>query len=76
MEKLRTAERFDEIRECRAIKSDIQLAREWLSENYLDGAVLGWERLTVRLGETAAGHGTFSMFARLALISMLILQCS
>ena len=40
------------------MKSGIQLTREWLFENYRNGAILDWERLTMRLGEMAAG--TFS----------------
>ncbi|KAM5531395.1 hypothetical protein V8D89_014919, partial [Ganoderma adspersum] len=55
LEKLRIAERFDEIRQDPPVKSGIQLTREWLFENYRDGAILDWERLTVRLGEMAAG---------------------
>ncbi|KAI1798088.1 hypothetical protein LXA43DRAFT_8059 [Ganoderma leucocontextum] len=53
LEKLRTAEMFAEILEDPPVKSDIQLAREWLFENYRNDAIWGWERLTVRLGEIA-----------------------
>lgn len=59
LEKLRIAERFDEIRQDLPVKSGIQITREWLFENYRDGAILDWERLTARLGEIAAGM--FSM---------------
>ncbi|PIL27624.1 hypothetical protein GSI_10776 [Ganoderma sinense ZZ0214-1] len=60
LEQLRIAERFDEIRQDPPAKCDIQLAREWLFENYSDGTILEWERLTVRLGQMAVGSTSAS----------------